>query len=107
MIIIRSTFSFFIFFFADQSGEVTHMPIWGFWLKQIATPIIVIIGVIGNLLSMYLMRPRRRGNKSYRQYLFSLALFDTLTLIERQVGDIPLLTFTYLSFYSLIGMSYI
>ena len=43
------------------------------------------IGLIGNTLSFIVMKSKTLRKKSYSQYLSALAIFDTLTLILRQI----------------------
>ncbi|WAR23823.1 GHSR-like protein [Mya arenaria] len=61
---------------------------WGFWLKTVLTPIIVFAGIIGNILSLIVMKSKALRHKSYSQYLSALAVFDTLTLIIRQIRSV-------------------
>lgn len=65
--------------FPDRPAE------WGFWTKFILTPLIVLAGLIGNTLSFIVMKSKALRHKSYSHYLSALAVFDTLTLIIRQV----------------------
>lgn len=58
---------------------------WGFWVKFILTPVIVCTGIVGNTLSIVVMQSKALRHKSYSRYLSALAVFDTLTLIIRQV----------------------
>ncbi|XP_053387787.1 growth hormone secretagogue receptor type 1-like [Mercenaria mercenaria] len=46
---------------------------------------IVLAGLIGNTLSFIVMKSKTLRNKSYSHYLSALAVFDTLTLVIRQV----------------------
>ena len=61
---------------------------WGFWVKFVLTPIIVFFGTIGNSLSLIVMKSKGLRHKSYSQLLSVLAIFDTLTLILRQIQTI-------------------
>ncbi|XP_062609631.1 FMRFamide receptor-like [Saccostrea cucullata] len=63
-----------------------EMPIWGFWVKHVATPIVTTVGLTGNLLSFLVMGcSKRLCKKSYSQLLCLLAVFDSLNLIINQV----------------------
>lgn len=67
------------------------MPVvteWGFWVKFISTPIIVFVGIIGNCLSFIVMKTKTLRHKSYSHYLCALAVFDTLSLITRQLDSV-------------------
>ena len=55
-------------------------------MKIVTTPIIVVIGVIGNTLSFLVMKSKPLRHKSYSHYLCALSLFDTLTLLTRFTG---------------------
>ncbi|KAH3853528.1 hypothetical protein DPMN_096053 [Dreissena polymorpha] len=61
---------------------------WGFWIKFVLTPVIVCTGIIGNTLSLIVMKSKALRHKSYSQYLSALAMFDTLTLILRQIRTV-------------------
>jgi len=54
-------------------------------MKQIVTPIIVVIGIGGNILSFVVMKTKSWRHKSYSHFLCALAVFDSLTLINREV----------------------
>ncbi|XP_076080201.1 uncharacterized protein LOC143051014 [Mytilus galloprovincialis] len=58
---------------------------WGFWTQQIVTPIIVVVGIAGNLASFLLMKTKSFRKKSYSHFLCALAVFDSLCLINRQI----------------------
>ena len=75
-----------IFIISDETMDVQDN--WGFWIKFISTPIIVIIGIIGNTLSVVVMKSKMLRNKSYSHYLCTLAFFDTLTLVIRLIRTI-------------------
>ena len=47
------------------------------------TPLVVLIGIPGNILSFLVMKSRRYRHKSYSHYLCTLAIFDSLVLIGR------------------------
>lgn len=49
------------------------------------TPIIVLVGIIGNCFSFAVMKSQNLRKKSYSHFLCALAVFDSLTLISRQV----------------------
>ena len=73
---------------------------WGFWFKIISTPIIVLVGIIGNSLSLLVMRSDALKNKSYSHYLCALAVFDTLTLIINLIATVD----EYYMYFSLPGI---
>lgn len=58
---------------------------WGWWTQQILTPVIVLIGIGGNLMSFLLMKTKSLRKKSYSHFLCALAVFDSFCLINRQV----------------------
>lgn len=59
---------------------------WGFWAKQIGTPIITAVGLTGNTLSFLVMGCSQRLRKrSYSQFLCLLAIFDSLNLIINEI----------------------
>lgn len=58
---------------------------WGWWLKQILIPVVVVVGIFGNTLSFIVMKSSTLRYKSYSHYLCALAVFDTLTLIGREM----------------------
>ncbi|CAC5392733.1 unnamed protein product [Mytilus coruscus] len=58
---------------------------WGFWIQQIITPIIVVVGICGNVMSFLLMKTKSLRRKSYSHFLCALAVFDSLCLINRQI----------------------
>ncbi|XP_067653184.1 FMRFamide peptide receptor frpr-18-like [Haliotis asinina] len=58
---------------------------WAWWMKQILTPLIVAIGIGGNCLSFIVMKTRSWRHKSYSHFLCALAVFDSLTLINREI----------------------
>lgn len=71
---------------------------WGFWAKQIGTPIITAVGLTGNTLSFLVMGCSQRLRKrSYSQFLCLLAIFDSLNLI---INEIDLCKCTYTSLLS-------
>lgn len=85
-------------------SSVTGFPFerpaeWGFWVKFILTPVIVIAGLVGNTLSFVVMKSKALRRKSYSHYLSALAVFDTFTLIVRQVRVVD----EY--FYNTIGVN--
>ena len=57
-------------------------------MKFILTPVIVCTGIVGNTLSFVVMQSQALRHTSYSRYLSALAVFDTLTLIIRQVHDV-------------------
>lgn len=71
------------------SVSFLHAPSqWGFWVKFISTPIIVYVGILGNGLSLVVMKTKNLRHKSYSLYLCALAVFDTLTLIAHQIENV-------------------
>lgn len=63
-----------------------EIPIWGFWVKQVASPIITVVGLTGNTLSFLVMGCSKRLRKrSYSQLLCMLAVFDSLNLVINQI----------------------
>ncbi|XP_052084075.1 FMRFamide peptide receptor frpr-18-like [Mytilus californianus] len=58
---------------------------WGFWIQEIITPIIVVVGICGNVMSFLLMKTKSLRRKSYSHFLCALAVFDSLCLINRQI----------------------
>lgn len=73
---------------------------WGFWVKVISTPVIVFIGIIGNALSLLVMKSEALRHKSYSHYLCALAVFDTLTLITHLIGAVD----EYYVYFALPGL---
>lgn len=71
-----------------SESYVPVFPKWGFWAKVLTTPLIVSVGVVGNILSFVVMKSKTLRYKSYSHYLCALAVFDTLTLIFRQVESV-------------------
>ena len=69
-------------------SDIPFVPKWGFWTKFLLTPIIVLVGITGNVLSFIVMKTKTLRHKSYSHYLCALAVFDTLTLIIRQVESV-------------------
>ena len=51
-----------------------------FWVQRILVPMVTIIGLFGNLLTMVVMCQRRMSTSSTHIYLAALALFDALYL---------------------------
>lgn len=49
------------------------------------TPVVAVVGITGNFLSLLVLKTRRFRNKSYSHYLCSLAVFDTLVLCGKLV----------------------
>ncbi|XP_067664688.1 FMRFamide peptide receptor frpr-18-like [Haliotis asinina] len=71
----------------NQSAPMMNMKPddWGFIFKVVVTPIIALIGIVGNCLSFMVMKTRMLREKSYSHYLCALAVFDSLSLIAVQV----------------------
>lgn len=78
--------TYLIYFYSDM--PIGGPASWGFWVKFTSTPAIVIAGVIGNTLSLIVMKSQSLRHKSYSHYLCALAVFDTITLIIRLVTTI-------------------
>jgi hypothetical protein len=56
---------------------------WSWWLLQLGTPLVVVVGLTGNVLSLLVLKSRRFRAKSYSHYLCALAVFDSLVLIGK------------------------
>ena len=54
---------------------------WGWWLLQIGTPLVAVVGLVGNALSFFVLKTHRFRDKSYSHYLCTLAVFDSLVLV--------------------------
>ena len=65
-------FSMFSMFFISDGTR--------FWVQRVLVPIIMIIGIIGNSITMIIMT-RRRMRSSTNWYLAALAIFDMIYLI--------------------------
>ena len=65
-------------------GGLAHVS-WTFWAQQIGTPIIMLVGVTGNVLSFLVLKSKRYRFKSYSHYLCTLAVFDSLVLIFKYI----------------------
>ncbi|XP_052777868.1 cysteinyl leukotriene receptor 2-like [Mya arenaria] len=87
MAYLKLQYSHLLWSFTDFENAAETLK-WGFWLKTVLTPIIVFAGIIGNILSFVVMKSKALRHKSYSQYLCALAVFDTLTLIIRQIRSI-------------------
>ncbi|XP_045173503.2 growth hormone secretagogue receptor type 1-like [Mercenaria mercenaria] len=74
--------------FLSEDFPVPVIPKWGFWAKFLSTPVIVLVGILGNMLSFIVMKTKTLRHKSYSHYLCALAVFDTLTLIIRQIESV-------------------
>lgn len=68
---------------------------WALWTKQVLTPVIVAAGIVGNILSFIVMSSRPLRHKSYSFYLRALAVFDSLTLISREVLAVEEIQISY------------
>lgn len=73
---------------------------WGFWFKIASTPVIVFVGIIGNILSLVVMKSEALRHKSYSHYLCALAVFDTLTLIINLIATVD----DYYMYFALPGV---
>lgn len=74
-------------------------PQWGFWISFYITPAIVTLGLIGNMLCFIVMKRKSLRQRSYSHFLCALAVFDSLTLVGRQVDLVNM----YLDKYTEIG----
>ncbi|XP_045173565.2 growth hormone secretagogue receptor type 1-like [Mercenaria mercenaria] len=74
--------------YLSQDFQMPSLPRWGFWTKFLSTPIIVLVGIIGNVLSFIVMKTKTLRHKSYSHYLCALAVFDTMTLVIRQIESV-------------------
>ena len=61
---------------------------WGWWMLQFGTPIILLVGVPGNIVSLLVMKSQRFSGKSYTHYLSALAVFDSLVLVGKYLRRI-------------------
>ena len=77
--IVRLYGNFVFYFISGREPER-----WGWWTQQIITPIIVLVGIGGNIMSFLLMKTKSLRKKSYSHFLCALAVFDSLCLINRQ-----------------------
>ena len=81
----RSNIIFHIFADSPRGGSLEQVS-WTFWAQQIGTPIIMLIGVTGNVLSFLVLKSKRYRFKSYSHYLCTLAVFDSLVLIFKYIS---------------------
>ncbi|XP_041374677.1 melanin-concentrating hormone receptor 2-like [Gigantopelta aegis] len=58
---------------------------WGWTIKQVCTPVIVLVGIVGNCLSFIVMKSKLLRHRSYSHYLCALAVFDSLTLLGQEL----------------------
>lgn len=71
-------------FDVSRPSSVHEYPkTWSWWLLQIGTPLVVLVGLTGNVLSLLVLKSRRFRAKSYSHYLCALAVFDSLVLIGK------------------------
>ncbi|CAF1281249.1 unnamed protein product [Rotaria magnacalcarata] len=50
---------------------------WAWWLNNLGTLVVFIIGFFGNILCLLVLCRRRLRRNSYTQYLIALAIVDT------------------------------
>lgn len=64
------------------------IAMWGWWMKESLTPVICIVGIIGNCMSFVVMKSKSLRHKSYSHYICGLAIFDSLSLIGQEISMI-------------------
>ena len=69
--------------FVSENRAFIYEQSWGWWLLQVGTPLILLVGMPGNILSIIVVNSRRFQGKSYIHYLSSIAVFDSLVLIMK------------------------
>jgi len=69
--------------FIVNLDNLTTSKTWGWWLLTIGTPLILIVGLPGNALTLLVMKTHRYKVKSYSHYFCALAVFDSLVLIGK------------------------
>ncbi|XP_013388761.1 uncharacterized protein LOC106157601 [Lingula anatina] len=67
------------------------MAEWGFWLRFIGLPFVIIMGLCGNCTAFLVMCFSPLRKHSYSYYLAALAVFDTWSLVIRSLHWINLL----------------
>ncbi|CAF2831946.1 unnamed protein product [Rotaria sp. Silwood2] len=50
---------------------------WAWWLNNLGTLVVFVIGFCGNILCLVVLCRRRLRRNSYTQYLIALAIVDT------------------------------
>ena len=75
-----------IFFSVGRSYRASSS--WGWWMLQIGTPLMMTTGLVGNLLSFIVLKSTRFRGKSYSHYLCTLAIFDSLVLVDKFINRI-------------------
>lgn len=58
---------------------------WVWWMREVLTPVIALVGIIGNCLSIVVMKSKSLRHKSYSHFLCALAIFDSLSLVGREI----------------------
>ncbi|WAR23824.1 hypothetical protein MAR_037493 [Mya arenaria] len=71
----------------DSFTDLGEPVNWGFWMKTVLTPLIVTAGIIGNILSLVVMKSKALRHKSYSQRrsgatLAIIALFVAICLSQ-------------------------
>ncbi|KAL8583919.1 hypothetical protein ACOMHN_009672 [Nucella lapillus] len=61
---------------------------WGFLVRQSVGHVIVVVGLVGNCLTMVVMKSKPLRFKSYSHYLCALAVFDSIVLLTREVRHV-------------------
>ena len=68
---------------AIDASAGAHAHTWAWWALQLGTPLLIALGLPGNLLSLAVMKSARFRRKSYAHYLSTLAVFDALVLLAK------------------------
>ena len=76
--------------FLSVSGHEVYITdrSWGWWLLQVGTPLILMVGIPGNILSIVVLKSRKFRGKSYTHYLSALAVFDSLVLVFKYLNRV-------------------
>ncbi|XP_076465989.1 uncharacterized protein LOC143297478 [Babylonia areolata] len=61
---------------------------WGLLVQQSVGHVIVLVGLVGNCLSLVVMKSKALRFKSYSHYLCALAVFDSMVLVTREVRQV-------------------
>ena len=85
------------FILVSAAPPVPRSSSWGWWMIQIGTPIIMLVGIPGNVLSFRVMKSPRFSRKSYSHYLCALAVFDSLVLLGKYTRRTGKLAWKYKS----------
>ncbi|XP_064622311.1 growth hormone secretagogue receptor type 1-like [Lineus longissimus] len=68
---------------------------WGKWIRLIVLPICVLFGLIGNILSIFVMNSAKMRLTSYSIFLAVLAFYDSMALVVRSISYINLVSKLY------------